>query len=154
MKNKILNKLVIVEDDEVQLKLLSSILEYIAIEIVTFSNVVDTCIYLDTNRDVEMVITDWHMQKKDGGHLIEFIRMKGLTRKGKPIPILVVSAFKEVKETIESCYPRIKMLDKPLTFNSIEPAIKELIKEDPKEVICNSMSHMRRDFEEVRRLLA
>ena len=89
-------RILIVNDEPVQKYLIASLLQQEGYEVMEAENGLEAVEILENGFDPHLVITDLYMPGLDGWQLCRYIR-----EKGSSVPILVISAFFEVKEIAE-----------------------------------------------------
>lgn len=88
-----MSKLLLVDDDMVNRMRLSHIAQSLGYATILASDGLKAVSVLEDNPDISCIVTDCQMPNLDGPGLIRRIRAEG-----KPLPILVFSAYRTVKE--------------------------------------------------------
>jgi len=120
--------IMIVEDEEVTIKILASYVERMGHIPVKFRDGLSAWNFLQENSDiVEALITDLVMPEMDGYSLIDKIRGHAKTVE---LPIIVQSDYLGVKGTVVLMEKGASVVyPKPLSFEDLEGHILEFIKE-------------------------
>lgn len=116
-------KIVLVEDDEVTLTVLNSIVHDLKAEVIKFNTGSEALEFIEKNDDVKILITDITMPKMTGDVLVREVLQQ------KPwIDAFIITGTKKINNAIPTYMSGAReIFIKPLKKNSLRPFIEESI---------------------------
>ena len=117
---------------------------------------------LKSNKDIQLVITDFVMPRCDGGELISYIVNNSYGKNSRHIPIILISGDNDVKEMIHNRYKNIfdtlkedkvciKFIDKPVPINLIVDLVYKMVHDSEIHVLTGAIQKLELLFEDLRR---
>ena len=124
MEKENIDRILVVDDEELILRVLKRFARRSHYSIVTASNGFEALRAITNNEDpFDLMITDFDMPGMDGLQLIQGSKTFG---KKAPRHTLVMTADENNGDKVRSAFPKIPILDKPITWQDIEKHILEL----------------------------
>lgn len=122
-------KVVVVDDDEAILHLFRLVLEEMLCEVTTFNNADDGIRFLKEHSDIDLLIIDIMMDKKDG-----ITALKEIMIFYPEISAIVVSAYANwnIVEREEAFLKKFQLLQKPMEMQVLKHAIQIELKKRQK----------------------
>ena len=152
-----LNKILIIDDEYLTLHALSLSLKKVSSCVVKTENGEEAIEYLKHHDDVELIITDFYMPKKDGGHVISHVLENRYSVKGRHIPIILVSGYKDVIDSLKNNDLLLRVIEKPYSHGSLIKAIREeindMVVKGEIQLLRTSIAKLNEVFESLRCVL-
>ncbi len=150
----IVNQVVLVEDDLYILKETKELLvnSGLAKYVHCFTSGFEAIRYIETNSNVDLVITDYYMKNGDGGDVINYVLSTTYNDKGRHLPILVITGHDEVKG-IENKSKGLRVLIKPVKFKDLYNHIHEMITNRELYLLKSSMREMQNIIDNISNIL-
>ncbi len=112
-------KLLVVDDEQLILRIISDIFSNEGYEVITALNC-DRALYLLKENDVDVVLTDIRMPEKSGINLLDEIRTFN-----PDLPVIIMTGYASLETAVEAVkHGAFDYLFKPLDFNKLKSIIK------------------------------
>ena len=114
-------KILIIDDEASIVELLNYMIERNpSMKATTTTDPADAMTFMD-NEKFDLVLTDFHMPKLNGGQLVRYTRLASL--QNKDTPILFITSNPEKTEEFVKTFERIHILQKPVSVKKLSSYI-------------------------------
>ena len=121
-------KILIVENSQSFRKALTQVAEKYG-EVETAKNGKEAVIQLQNNSTIDLIITDYHMRRKDGYQLAQYV-----VKEHADIPIIMITTYANKELAIDSLNLNIfAFLEKPCSIETIEDKIQTALEQRNRE---------------------
>lgn len=120
-------RILIVEDDDINRKLLASILKTIGFKNIAEADNGKTAWQVLQEQPIDLVLTDWMMPEMDGLELLQQIRKSGTRLQN--LPVLMITALGKQDDIMKAANLEIDgYIVKPFSVSTILTKIEEIVK--------------------------
>ncbi|MCH7400532.1 response regulator [Belliella kenyensis] len=119
-----MKKVLLVEDDLAIQCVLNYFLKNLGLEVVMFENGYDAWNYWNSQKDIDLIVTDIMMPKIGG---IELAKLIVSNENGKNVPIIAVSATNKENYSEEEMENFLVFLEKPFTKSQFMDTINDIL---------------------------
>jgi PAS domain S-box-containing protein len=116
-------KILVVEDDAAACKVLAASLRQLGYRVLCASNGEQALRFIEKEREIALVISDWIMPLMSGVELIQRLRDQK-----SPVPIVLISGYASIpKEINDPHFQPLYFMTKPLSLNALANKLRELL---------------------------